>query len=1123
MAIKDPNVFNRINTLNTNLENANIAEIEKNISSRLFNVLDWASHISIDSELYASIDSVANASDMANYINTAKTNLPNTHVSIPYTWWAFAVPNSVITLTAAAWIADTQNAITNVNNAINWLNNLPGQINTLRARLNENRGILNEIHNIQLDWRWSWRTVADINNDITNRTSDRDRCSTLLSILSRIQTIEQHPAYSNTAHAQHTYYQTLHTNEVNNFNASIAGITWITNYAVDWDFVNRRTEVTTAQTTYDNNIRNLQQELRLSEETLRAENRLATSNVAVPNGFGLFNTNDTRVNKTTLTNAANTQIQIDNTDSMLEQLNILEWQIETLRARYQDILNRLNRILALQNLQQRLNTTHPGEMDRRQHEFDTIRAISHNNLWLWEWAPGTYEPYLPNNTIRVWERWVWWNPARVVNLDFVHWTLWMGFNGWARNFRYSLCDNNWNQLRNNWWRMEVQLEWWQTINIWGITFDDATQTMNMNNVEIDPMEWITFPLNLDLNVMVRIHDDDTWLDIDHHKPIHLEITRPTFNQAARENAYDNLVPPMNERIQAEYSDQYRENLENDAIWQIVRTWWNEAEINEIYNNETRREMFVNRVRNALVWHFPFLTLAGLQTGFRTDMTRENRDVPAQYLLDEPAFQNYLRQSIPENLRTFASGEIHDNMDVYRNEIINEFLTMQADIANNRVDKADNLNVLANIPAERPEWHPKTFFQRLTWRESVQNNYTKFFQWRQAELKDLSLETEDWTINYWVKIEVTWINKLTATINIDWQDEPEIIDAPNHDELITWILNMANTKDGEPINKKLLCNIALSVLKAMVLMSPQRLNRQIPITNFVDSRWNSVSCDRVEAFIRWWNLRLRWWWVDWTRTRHNVTIFDEAQFKELHDENMLENWIRELSTQINIIMNATAQEYEDATSAMRRNDINRYVMQYNTVQWLRGWPVKRLRWRMIHGKTSNDFDFDNIAVNEAWKSVNISLNRWLFTVSWDFDWQPYEYRSRNLWSILRKKIGREYVFNGVELAMIAAINETFIQKLRKNHWVSTENFIISDVNNGKTGRTYILDSSWNLSYLEIEDANLNPLGPGQTWRIDPSQVPTHRIRCNEAERREFMQNPLLAWRLQKTMRRRLSLF
>jgi hypothetical protein len=51
--------------------------------------------------------------------------------------------------------------------------------------------------------------------------------------------------------------------------------------------------------------------------------------------------------------------------------------------------------------------------------------------------------------------------------------------------------------------------------------------------------------------------------------------------------------------------------------------------------------------------------------------------------------------------------------------------------------------------------------------------------------------------------------------------------------------------------------------------------------------------------------------------------------------------------------------------------------------------------------------------------------------------------------LRKQKGRDYVFNGVELAMIAAINEAFIQKLRKNHWVETENFVISDVNDGKT--------------------------------------------------------------------------
>jgi hypothetical protein len=40
MAKRSEEVLNKINTLNTNLENANIAEVQKNISNRLFGVLD---------------------------------------------------------------------------------------------------------------------------------------------------------------------------------------------------------------------------------------------------------------------------------------------------------------------------------------------------------------------------------------------------------------------------------------------------------------------------------------------------------------------------------------------------------------------------------------------------------------------------------------------------------------------------------------------------------------------------------------------------------------------------------------------------------------------------------------------------------------------------------------------------------------------------------------------------------------------------------------------------------------------------------------------------------------------------------------------------------------------------
>ena len=222
------------------------------------------------------------------------------------------------------------------------------------------------------------------------------------------------------------------------------------------------------------------------------------------------------------------------------------------------------------------------------------------------------------------------------------------------------------------------------------------------------------------------------------------------------------------------------------------------------------------------------------------------------------------------------------------------------------------------------------------------------------------------------------------------------------------------------------------------------------------------------------------------------------------------------------MNATAQEYQDATKWLLHNWENRNLLKYNTAQRLRWGPIKRLRWRLAHWKTNNDFNFDT-SVNEAWKSVNITFNNWKFTVTWEFDWQEYNFEAKDLWSILRKKINRKRVFDWIELAMVAAINEEYVNRLRTNNLVQTENFAVTDLNNDKTWKVYIFDEDWNLSYLEIEDRTLNPLWWRNSWRIDPALIPAERIRCNPQERKEFFQNPLLAWRLLREMRRRLALF
>jgi len=1134
MAHKDPNVFNRINTLNSNLENGNIAEVQKDISTRLFGVLEWANSISVDSELYASINNVADASNITNYINTAKNSLPHENadrVTIGYDSWHYHVNNTRFDLTTLTWIDETQNAINDMNRAIAGLNALPGQINALRTRLQENHTKLNEIRNIQSAWIPG--TLTNIDTHRATLRNYKTKCRNLIAILRTIDRLENLSYYDDWT-TRWTNAKRDRDNAVRNFNTVYWRTPSFTWNLPDWTPCNvsrfdlnadswawKLTEcedldgrIETLDNTYEQERWN-----RVNLDRLIGQlPKQLGDRITVPNDLWLFNSDGTIVTSA-LATLGDTDTERSDITNRLNQLDVLQWQIETLRARYQDNLNKLNRILALQQLEQRMDATHPGEIDRRQREFNTIREISHNNLLLWPWAPGTYEPYLPNTAIGVWERWVWWNPARQVHLDFINWALWHWFNGWARNFRYSLCDEAWNPLRNNWWRLEIQ-QWWQSINIRWITFDDATQRMNIDNLEITPINWLTFPLNLDLNVRVRIHDNDTGLDIDHHKPIHIEITRPTLVRADREAAYNSLVPPMNDRITAEYTDRYREELENEAIWKILREWWNDAEVNEIYNNETRRNMLINRIRERLMGHFPFLAIGNLQTWFRTDMTREDRDVPVQYLLNQNAFQNYVRQNFPSNLRNFASWQINTNANVYRDDIFQEFLDFQTEISNNPKDNLDNLRALAQVPddANWPQSHPDSRWQRIRWERSRRNNYTKFFKWRSANLDNQTLDTEDWEIKYWVNIECTWVNKIVATINIDWKEEPEIIEAANHDRLITWILNRANTKDGEPLNRKLRCNIALSVLKAMVMMAPQKLNREIAPTNFTDARWNNIICDRIEAGIVWWNLRIRWVNVNGARVRTNVPIFDENQFKSLHDIDMLEHWIHELSTQINSIMNATAEEYQWAVDNI---EDNRWLLRYNTVQRLRWWPIKRLWWRIRYGKTNNNFDFDT-SVSEAWKNVNIAFNWWKFTVSWEFDGQEYKYETRNLWSILRKKINRKRVFDWIELAMMASINEQYIEMLRTNNLIQTENFAVSDLNNDKTGKIYIFDESGNLSYLEIEDRALNPLWWENAGRIDPDDIPMQRIRCNDQERREFMQNPLLAWRLLREMRRRLAL-
>jgi hypothetical protein len=89
--------------------------------------------------------------------------------------------------------------------------------------------------------------------------------------------------------------------------------------------------------------------------------------------------------------------------------------------------------------------------------------------------------------------------------------------------------------------------------------------------------------------------------------------------------------------------------------------------------------------------------------------------------------------------------------------------------------------------------------------------------------------------------------------------------------------------------------------------------------------------------------------------------------------------------------------------------------------------------MFYGKTNWNFDFNTSATSGA-KTVNIKCERGKFTLSGTFRNKPFTFKGRSLGLLLRKKIDRLRVFDGVELPIFEKINEEFVKQLRTNNFI-----------------------------------------------------------------------------------------
>lgn len=681
-------------------------------------------------------------------------------------------------------------------------------------------------------------------------------------------------------------------------------------------------------------------------------------------------------------------------------------------------------------------------------------------------------------------------------------------------------------------KMQVKLEGGQTVHLKNLTI--AGNQLQAGNVMIDPVEGIKFPLTVKLSIKGTIQDSVTGIQLDNYKPLTITLNAPVLPLADRQAAYRNLdtalgANTINNRISSVYSAN-NVTRENEVIRDILKAGGNKEEVEKIYANEELRGRLLERIRN-LPGLIPVLALPTLQTGFASHITDPARKVPAQYLTSVNAFTDFLRNDMEKNIQTYLKDTVKGSIERRtpgatdqnsRDKVIATFMQFVTDVQNNKLENDDHMQLLWAIPADEPTRHADSFFQRLFGRSSAKNNYTKFFTGREATVDKQVVEIAKKNVNYSLHLKVHGVNKMTATIKLDGVDEPIIIDAPNHNTLVKAILAREATKDGDSLSRKARCHMAVAAMKALVQMSPTTLHREFN-GQVVATNTNTYNVDRVEAFVKSDNLVLR---ANCTaahgnRTRENQVIFDEKRYKNMHNIDELENGVVALSQQLNGIMDAMGTEFNQVTNGVIPSLTNS-EMNYDTRFPMRFWWAKSLYGRIRYGETNNDFSFTTSAT-EGGKTANITFHDGVFTITGTFKDKPYTLEGTNLGKILRTKQQRERIFDGIELAIVEKVNEEMIKQLRTNHFVAPENFAVSDFNTNKTGKVYILDASGNLSYLEIEDRAHNPLGTKTAGVIPENTLPPQRIRCNEKERKDFMQNPLLAGRLVRQMRLQLALF
>ena len=716
----------------------------------------------------------------------------------------------------------------------------------------------------------------------------------------------------------------------------------------------------------------------------------------------------------------------------------------------------------------------------------------------------------------------------------------IGVNTYHAN--YSICDANWEKLRQNGSKYIIDI-WWQEYEIENIIIRpdwnlDFTHMRISPNLKDSPQEVV-----LSINSTYKKSDVNIkGTNVSCNKTFKLKLNDWTISlntpslRIAEFRQYNNSLPiwhKVSDIVKTKLSTN-RYAIERKALENILKkNWWKKYDT----LTEKQKEEFYQRIRKQDIWWWVMYfdniydvenmnDRVGRYHEYRNWFTDDKRDWNKwDNIKTSSKYIALIHNTVEEKTQDFIISKLEHFMWEYTQEthLKSELTVFFDEIDKNRLDNGINRDIDSDVSMEShkmDKWPRSLIHNR-------DSNYMRFFSWSSISLKwekvDIYTNTSPDAIDnpeplkYDMDINITWRNSISVEIKIEWTNEVIKHKSGEPSALIRKIMRDQRIKYG-----KARAHMWFNIYKAMVQMAKDKYislqyRDESDKTNYIDvDNWNIV-IRQVEN-------------LNTLDIEDSEIIFDQEKFINMNEFDKsnynwaLRQWLDKLWEHFNLAMNELHKQYREWVDRRFLNIINSPSrMKLPTSAWLS--PIKKL----LNLRNTTNFDF-NTTITSMWKNISVDFKKNKFTVN--MEWLKKPVSSRDLWKILNHREKKERVFDGMERDLVAWIYGELINKLRLNGNIACTNFGVKDEN---TWNMYVLDKDWEFGRISKEDLDNSDFETPMTWltenrrenkkfgMLNESKLSWITInKMSDSEQKELMRNPLLMQRFVKAMNRRMWL-